>query len=1015
MRRFVLASTFILLSVSLWGQSTTGTLFGVVTDSSGGLMSGVSVTAIQASTQISRTVTTNESGFYAIANLPADAYQVEFQRTGFKKEVHKGIHLRIGDDKRIESVLEPGQFNEIVTVEAPVSVLQTDAAALSTVIDGDQILGLPINGRQFTSLVQLTEGAVTAAPGSHLNSRGGFNAGGNDEHYTSSLLDGIDNVDPVIRNTSLPPSLEFIREFQFIESGYNAEFGRNAGAVINATTKSGSNAFHGSFWEYLMNDNLNAKNYFALPGDKPPLIRNQFGATIGGPIRKNKTFFFAGYEGLRMKAGLVRRAFVPTARMRSGDLGEFTKPIIDPSTGLPFANNVIPQNSIHAISREVVEAYPLPNATGPSANRIETANNIQNGDDVTLRVDHSLTLHNMLTGRFSSSRIHVLDPFRNETGGGVNLGDFGQTADRLRTNVMIGITTTEGGRFVNELRAGYNRFHQPLIPLNPGTPAQEPLMGFEKAFLPFSIAGFDPLGSGSIFDRTVNVYNYTDSASYFAGNHQFKAGVDVLRYLFNFYLAGPNSFSFTGARTGNAFADFLLGLPTATKSVTGSPGGNPRKTEVAFYAQDDWKVTQTLTLNYGLRWEYYGRIIEQNDKQSIWLASCNCIAVAGKALPRQLVGDDLNNFAPRLGIAYRPWGGRTVVRASGGIYYDNDMRTNSEVMGNPPFAVNQIFNSSPVQPLTMDNPFPSGSGIASVTPSTLDINFRDTYAESWNLSVQREIRSGTLIDVAYVASHTLKARRAININQPVNGVRPYSGFTNIIAIQQAGNSNFNSLQIKAERRFSKGLGFTSVYMWGHAIDDRPSTGTSLTQDNNNMSAERGDSDFDVRHRATFSGMYRIPFKRLGDWNLTGILVLQSGRPFTVFFNQDWSGARSGGDRPNAVDGVSTKPLDQGPNQWINPAAFSVPARGTFGNLGRNTLRGPGYQALDVSLSREFQFRESGQLQIRLDAFNLLNHPNFNLPSSSLDPTAPSSTSGFGVVSSTVGTERQIQIGLRIGF
>src|SRR6185295_8176130 len=303
-------------------------------------------------------------------------------------------------------------------------------------------------------------------------------------------------------------------------------------------------------------------------------------------------------------------------------------------------------------------------------------------------------------------------------------------------------------------RAGYNRFHQPQLPLNPGTPAQVPLMGFEKAFLDFIIPQFDTLGSAPQFDRAVNVYNYIDSASYSRGNHQFKAGVDVRRYLFNFYVVGPNTFVFTGARSGNGLADFLLGLPAQTISVTGSPGGHSRKTELALYAQDDWKIAPNLTVNYGLRWEYYGRITEKNNKQSMWLASCNCMAVAGAALPPQLVDNDLNNFAPRLGLAYRPWGDRTVIRASSGIFYDSDMRHNAEVIGNPPFVLNQLFLSNFIPSLTLDNPFPSGAGIPSLNPVTLDKHYRDTYAETWTFSVQREILRGTLIDVAYVASHT---------------------------------------------------------------------------------------------------------------------------------------------------------------------------------------------------------------------------------------------------------------------
>ena len=550
------------MATSAWSQAITGTMLGTVSDQSGALLPSVSITVTNEETGLKRNALSNDSGNYSITNLPVGVYRVEAELAGFRKEARSGIELQVDQRARINFQMAIGEITETVDVNVGAPLVQTDDAFVGSVIDEERITRLPLNGRQFELLAQLLPGVVLPAPGSHLGARGGFNVAGMDEHYNSFFLDGIDNVDPIIRNFSFRPSVELIEEFKVQENGGNAEFGRNAGAVINVTTKSGTNAFHGSAWEFIRNDKLDARNYFAPTGTpKPPLIRNQFGATLGGPLRENRTFFFGAYEGLRQKAGTARRASVPTERMRAGDLSELGGTIRDPLTGLVFAGNIIPADRIHPLSREVIQAYPLPNLPGIRGNRAETGSKIEDGDDVSFKIDHQLFDSTRMSGRYSYSTTRVLDPFRLESGGGVNLSNFGQTADRLRTNVGLGFITTIGSNFVNEFRAGYNRFKQPQLPVNKGTPGQERLMGFEKAFLAYNITGFDPLGSGSEFKRAVNVYNYIENASFTVGNHQFKSGIDLRRYLFNSYAINPNLFLFTGLRSGNGLSDFLLGHP----------------------------------------------------------------------------------------------------------------------------------------------------------------------------------------------------------------------------------------------------------------------------------------------------------------------------------------------------------------------------------------------------------------------------------------------------------------------
>jgi outer membrane receptor protein involved in Fe transport len=976
-------------------QSTTGTLVGTVSDPSGLPVPGVSVVAIDSATNLRREATTNDSGVYTISILNPGAYHLSFEKAPFKV-AYADLELRANDTQRLDVPMAIGPLTDRVDVQSQVSPLQTDTSSISGVVGQRQVLRLPSNGRNIDSFIQLLVGASRAASNSHLSSRGGLNIDGVDEHYQSYFLDGADNVDPVIRNFSYRPSIDGVLEVRVEESGYRAELGRNGGAVVNVITKSGTNDWHVSMWEFIRNDNFDARNFFAVPGaDKPPLNRNQFGGTIGGPLKRDKTFVFGWFEGLRQKTGQVRRATVPTEKMRLGDLSEINGP-------------TIPESQIHPVARDVLRAYPLPNRTGTTLNRTEVANRIEDDNNYSVRIDHQLMAATRLTGRYSGSVTRVVDPFRSETGAPVNLSVFGQTADRFRTNIGISAVTVVAPNLVNEFRASFNRFRQPLKPLNPGTSALQPLMGFVKAFPTFNLPLWDAAGSGAEFRRASNVYNYIDNISYARGTHQYKFGADVRRYLFNGYNSPTNMFNFNNQGSAG-IVDFFRGLPSTVISFDGFPGGNTRKFEFAAYVQDDWKVGPTLTVNYGLRWEFYGRMTEKRNKQSFFVAECKCMKIAGIDASEGLVKNDFNNFAPRLGFAWRPFGDRVVIRASSGIFYDNDMRHNTEVFANPPFFFTEEFNAGSSSP-TFDNPFPETGSVSTLRPSTFEENFRDTYAEHWNLNVQYELAKDLLASVSYVGNHTVKGRRLRNLNQIESGstTPPYPDFHTINLFEQAGSSNYNALQVQVDRRFSRGFGFLSSYTWGHAIDDRPGQGGGPTQDYYNMRADRGDSDFDVRHTWTVSGMLDLPFgagKPWGGWSVNAVSTAQSGRPFTVTLFPVFTFV---GARPDVVPGVDWRPVDQNPNEWINAAAFRFPASGPFGNLGRNTLRGPGLYNLDLSLVKTQRFRDAVDLQLRAEFFNVLNHPNFGLPNGVV-------VSSLGTIAATATPERQIQFGVKLGF
>lgn len=1014
-----------LLPGSVQAQNLTGTILGTITDPNGLVVEGVVVEATNLGTGRTRRVTTGESGTYTLPALPVGQYEIVASATGFETVVISDAVVQIDQQSRHDIDLSVGQVATRINVTAGIQFLQTDKSSVGSVLDGERISLYPVNSRKFESLVQLFPGAVTAAEGSEIGTRGGFNVAGVDENSNSFFTDGFDNMDPILRNLSYRPILDTIEEFSVEQNSYNAEFGRNAGAVVNVTTKSGTNAFHGTLWEYFRNDNLDARNVFAR-NTKPDLIRNQFGATVGGPIIPDKTFFFVGWESLREKRGVVKRAFVPTLLQRMGDFSESSTPILNPFTGMPFDGNMIPENLLSPIGMSVLNAYPLPNINNRAPNqpnRVEVANHIEDVDDVSVRIDTGLIDGTTMNARYSYSNARILDPFRDDIPGSSELKDFPQTADITRTNVGIGFTTVIGANFVHEFRVGYNRFQQPVTPVQPAPSNQTGLITLNDTFQSFSIPGLTTIGGGRRFDRTVNVYNYIDQSSIVIGDHQMKFGADIRRYLLNGGSYNPNQFVFIGTHpvtgdpllTGNGVADLAMGIAVQAARFQGDPYANTQKSEVGLYVQDSWKATPTLTLNYGLRWEWYGRVTEKFDEQSNWSPECNCILIAGEDVPSQLVDDDLNNFAPRMGLAWRPFGNEsTVIRAGGGIFYDNEQRHNFLQATNSPF-LDTIVSS----PFLLD--IAGGPSMPFVMPWGIPIDYRDTYAAHWNLGIQTEFLPDTILDVAYVANRFVKMARIRNVNEERSDMTsPYSGFQNILFIEQAANSFYHSLQVRIEGRPTRGLVMSSAYTWGHALDDRPAQGLASQygaggigiQNSYDVSREWANSDFDVRHRYTLGATYGFPTtdrsgfagQALNGWGVNAILLLQSGRPFTVVIPDPTGRAL----RPDAVAGVDPVPPNQGPDNWINPAAFANPS-GFYGTLGRNTMTGPGISTLDFSVVKDFETSETTRLQFRTELFNAFNHPNFSLPGRFFG--AP----GFGVVTSTTTSGRQIQFGLRYEF
>lgn len=1064
-------------------QSTTATITGTVSDPSGAVLPGVNIQVVNEGTALTRSTVTNESGNYTVPLLPVGVYRLEAELPGFRKEIRRGITLQVDQRAREDLVLSVGQVSEVVDVTGEAPLLQTEDSAVGSVVDQQKMSELPLNGRNFESLVQLVPGAVPSPQGSHLSSRGGFVVAGMDEHMQSFFIDGYDNVDTVIRNFSYRPSLDVIEEFKVQTSGFAAEFGRNAGAVINVTTKSGTNNFHGALWEFHRNSAMDARNYFDPPNARiPGFIRNQFGGTAGGPVVHDRTFYFVAYEGLKERKAITRLGRVPPIPFRNGDFSSLGRNIIDPRTGQQFPGNVIPSSRFDPISVAVLPYWPLPNQAG-TLNIVTTPSLISSFHNISGKLDHRLTTNHQLSGRYSYANEFINDPFASETGVGNRIPTFGQYVPRYRTNLGITLTSTITNRAVNEFRSSYNRFIQPQAPYfsdllrlvglkpEPLPPILAAIPRARNAFDTFAMSGaYESLGGGGGFLRNTQYYALSDGLSITKGNHNFKVGGDTRWMHFDNITGSPNNYSFDGRYTGETFADFLLGIPFSTSTTIGPAAGIParefgmdRKFEWSAYFQDDWKVAPRLTVNWGIRYEYYRPITEHNglagwDKDANriqvicnkgWEVECGLpldpaiynVQMGAKGLyPVGLHESDRNNFAPRLGFAFRPFAnGKSVIRGGYGIYYDSDDRTKSSSAKTAPFTKSMNYTSDPRVPQIQlgVNPFPTALGLQPALSSTAyDRHIRDTYAQRWNLGVQAELPGRMMFDLEYQGTLTVKAKRTRQINQPLspgpgnpNLRRPYLPFASISYNETSGLANFHSLQGKVEKRFSRGLSFISSVLWGKAIDDRfiaDSGASGSPQNGYNLRAERALSAFDIRYKWSFSYVYELPFghgkaylaggpasRILGGWQVSGILTLQSGMPVTPQLAADNSNVGIRADRPNLIGNPHVdKPT---PKRWYNVSAFCASAACglapfSYGNAGRNILSSDGIKNLDFSLTKNHRFgQERYNVQFRAEFFNVANHPNFAIPDQFVDrPTA-------GQVSGASTASRQIQLGLRIVY
>jgi hypothetical protein len=1019
----------LLIPTLLYGQSFRGSIRGTVRDANGALLPKAMIHARNNETGLVRETATGADGGYVLAELPAGRFTVTAEAANLSP-VAQNVVVSVGADTTADFDLTQMQKRqEVITVSEDAPVVEATRDVLGEVVQQRLVSELPLNGRDFTKLVALVPGA-TVEPSGVAAVQGGFGQfaiNGNRDRSNNYALDGTDNNDPFFNNSALnqvgiggaPASLlpvDAIQEFN-LQSQFSAEYGRNSGSVVNIVTKSGTNHLHGSAFEFFRSSSLDARNYFNSQPTKSFFQNSNFGVSLGGPIVKDKTFFFGAYEGQRERVGSDFLLLVPTrseiAQARTIAQGINSGGVINP--GLDAILAYYPQSDSNTIA--------------------STVRDKNDGNNLIAKVDHNFTNNQLLTARYAFAQSDQIFPLGSPGGfgAGSRLAAFSQTSP-ARVQVFSGsLLSTLSSSRINEVRFGYSRYRTSFSSLNasfdPTTIGLD--FGTGKLGLPeFDFTGIENLGATGFSvprGRTSQTYQILDNFTWLRGKHTLKFGGEFRRAsIENFndnlergiyqFTAGAGvsndrivdslaSF-YTGGAAGDFCCSFVLVNTGDTHRTTYNNG-------FSFFAQDDYRVAPNLTLNLGLRWEYFGPMSEAHNLLSN-LASDGTLAMVGTHGLNGLYNRDLHDFGPHIGFAWSPLRS-TVVRAGYGVFYDYvpqhlfiaNFTTSAGVATNPigpkavlpsnfnPDAFSGVSPNTPITTVSTSGPYS-----IFVTPR----GFHSPYTQNWNFNLQQKLADNFSVEVGYVGSKGSKLVRLTDLNEPdMAGLSPNPNFLTVDELAPISSSIYHAFQTTARiqntHHFSGFIGYT----WSHAIDDA-SDGidfvpqVAFPQDPGNLAAERSNSSFDTRQRFTVALNYDLPRftsnRLLGaGWQLNTIINVQTGRPIPIVNSNDTSNRFYFNQRPNVVPGVN--PILAHWNAftgYLNPLAFSQPADGTFGDLGRNAVYGFGYRNFDFSVTKNTQITDRFGVQFRAEFFNIFNHPNFALPNHNITPGYDSSGS-----------------------
>ncbi len=1067
MRRLFFLLTFLLLTTSAaFAQVDRATLSGTVRDSSGAPLPGAAVTVTNVATNISSEQRTGDAGAFLIVNLIPGRYQVSVELASFKRSVQT-VTLEVAQRASVDVTLEVGTVTEAVTVTESAPQLKPSDATLGAVIPQSQVANLPLAIRNWDDLLALVPGVqqdryTEQGGGTSFGRTGGVNVHGARALQNNFLLDGVDNnsisenVQELTTQVSRP-SVDAIQEFKVITSPYSAEYGRSPGAAVSVSTKSGTNSLHGTFYEYFRNQAMDGVDFFTKRAGaaKADNKQNQPGFNVGGPIIRNRAFFFLDYEGTRITRGQTRLTRVPTEDERAGI---FTSAVIDPLTGQPFPNNRIPQNRIDPYAAAILDLVPLPNQSGAN-NFFRTANLIDNSDRVLARADWRPGASDSVFVRYIySNRDREIPGAFGGVLDGTGTSAFGNQT--IKTNAaVLGWTRVISPTVVNEARFSWSRSQSDAVQqsfgLTPPPAAQIPGMitdpivagGFPGISITgyFGGSGLGRLGSPDFLPKFQHTdqFEYIDTVSMLRGDHNIKVGADIIAPMKNQYFDVPatrGSIGFRNLFTGNPMGDFLLGY-VSDFQLSNVWVVEQRHWAAMAFVQDDWRVAPRFTLNLGLRYDFITPALEANNNQTNFDPSGTgnlVFAADGSLEARGLVKPDTNNWAPRIGAVYQ-LDDKTIVRGGFGVFYNLFDRVGSEdqLALNVPGLINNSLSASSGQPpmFLLRNGLPSA---AFLTPPNLDPAAGDlrrlrvravsedapkTTIYQASAGLQRDLSNGIVANLDFVYTRGANLATLVNLNQPLpsapgandaKGPLPYPSFGFIEWREQNGKSEYKGIDVGVEKRFSRGYAFGVAYTLG---DSQDNASEQLTTQGSNAFPQNardftnwyGPSDYDVRHRLTTNFVVNLPLGQnvfARDWILSGVYAVRSGRPFTVNQSNNNVGQSMYGLPDQIGDPDGPKTVDQ----WFNTAAFAPVASGVFGNEVRNQLRGPGFQSFDMTLQRQIRFGARYTATLRWDVFNLFNTTNFGLPNRNLSDAAT-----FGTISSLSGDPRIMQLAVRFTY
>jgi hypothetical protein len=964
-------------------------------------VSAARITLRNLATGLERIVETGSEGIYLAAGLPVGTYRVESHAAGFQTQVVESLIVEVGRTVAQDFTLRVGDIVQQMIVTPTGNLIDSETVSVGHVVDRRIVEEAPLNGRFFLDLGLLVPGSSTPAQGafSAAPMRGlgtlAFNTAGNREETVNYLVNGITLNNLAFNSITFQPSINIIQEFKVDNSTFSAEYGQSSGAVVNIATRTGGNEFHGELFEFFRNDALDARNFFEHTSSKPaPFKRNQFGGSLGGPIIKDKTFFFVSYESLRQRQELNLNSLVLSDAQR----GSTTDPVI----------------------RKLIEFIPRATFADQSGSPrfIGSASAPVNLSHWTADISHNLSTKDRLHAFYAIQQGETKEPTRS----GNTIPGFGYNAPLVRQVLTLNETRTFGPAVVNEARVGFNRWSTRTTPNAQLNPAEFGIRNGinEPIGLPqISIAGgslnFGGPASNPSFRRdTTLVAN--DTLSWLRGKHSVKLGGEYRHFLNNNFRQGTGSFNFPTVES------FLDGTANSFSVTLGNQSSSIAQGALGFFVRDSYRWRTNLTLELGLRYEWNMTPSERYDRFIVYDPARNWLLRAGTDFREPYRLND-KNFQPRAGFAWDVSNDRkTVVRGAYGIHVDQPMTSVvSSTSGNPPLAVPLTFSG----PIRLDNAI-SVARAAGLAPQTVARGFQNAYVQAWNLNVQRELSTNLALMAGYFGSKGTHLITRRNINQPVNGLRPYPALSasspilpgvplgNITQAESSGNSSYNALWVTANQRYRRGLVFNASYSWAKSLDYTSlSSSGVVVQNSNDLRGSRGLSDFDARHRIVVSAIYDLPFRGnplIDGWQVSAIVQSQSGSPVNIVTGNSTVNGVANTLRPDLTGPIEIIGSVQ---RWFDTSVFAPVTR--FGNLGRNVVIGPGFNNTDFSITKSFTFGERVSAQLRAEFFDLFNHPNLGQPGSVVG--APD----FGRITRTrfstgeAGSSRQVQLAVKLVF